>query len=268
MDSFFGIGFGELVMIAIVALIVLGPERLPSALREVAKFIRQVRNLSQEFTSQFGDDFKALEDLNPRRLLQEAIDNIDEEENAKDGKAKTPAKKSTTPATAVKKTTPAPAKPAAAKNGVVKSTTASTTAGAATKSTAVTPAATPKSDDAALAETLGAETVNISDDKTTATSDPTSEKIEAPATEVKAINSVSTADEPSSEPENRIAPAHKAEPSVPQVNATKTNPSSFVEPAQEVVQTNGHADQVPTVTLPAEPVVERNGQLDSEETQL
>jgi Sec-independent protein translocase protein TatA len=31
MDSFFGIGIVELLVVAVIALIVLGPERLPSA---------------------------------------------------------------------------------------------------------------------------------------------------------------------------------------------------------------------------------------------
>ena len=74
MDSFFGIGLFELVMIAVVALIVLGPERLPGAMREVAKWMRQLRNLSSEFQSQFSEEFKMLDELNPRRIINEAID--------------------------------------------------------------------------------------------------------------------------------------------------------------------------------------------------
>ena len=46
MDSFLGIGIAELFFIAILALVILGPERLPGALREVAKVIRYVRNLT------------------------------------------------------------------------------------------------------------------------------------------------------------------------------------------------------------------------------
>lgn len=118
MDGFFGIGIGELVLIAIVALIVLGPERLPSALREVAKFIRWLRNLSREFTDQFGDEFKALEDLNPRRILQDAITSIDEEEKAKEDP-----KSVKKPATTVKTT---PAKPTTTTTTGTKTTTAST----------------------------------------------------------------------------------------------------------------------------------------------
>lgn len=132
MDGFFGIGIQELILIAIVALIVLGPERLPAALREIAKFIRQVRNMTNEFTQQFGDDFKALEDLDPRRMLQQAINSIDEEEQAKEKTTK--GKSTTTSATA--KTTPA--KSTVAKTTTDKTTTASTSKPATTKSATTT----------------------------------------------------------------------------------------------------------------------------------
>ncbi|MGL4650254.1 MAG: Sec-independent protein translocase protein TatB [Caldilineaceae bacterium] len=74
MDGFFGIGILELVLIAIVALIVLGPERLPGLMREIAGFIRRVRAMTGEFTSQFSEEFKALDELNPRKLLNEMTD--------------------------------------------------------------------------------------------------------------------------------------------------------------------------------------------------
>ena len=74
MDSFFGIGMFELVMIAIIALVVLGPERLPSAMREVAKYMKQLRQISNDFQSQFSDELKVLDEINPRRLLNEALD--------------------------------------------------------------------------------------------------------------------------------------------------------------------------------------------------
>jgi len=135
MDGFFGIGIQELILIAIVALIVLGPERLPATFREIAKFIRQARNLTRDFTQQFGDDFKALEDLDPRRMLQQAIESIDEEEQAKESaaKGKTTTGKPATPA----KTTPA--KPVTSNTGKVttkSSTTASTTSTTKTTSSA------------------------------------------------------------------------------------------------------------------------------------
>lgn len=74
MDSFFGIGMFELVMIAIIALVVLGPERLPSAMREMAKYMRQLRQVSNDFQAQFSDELKVLDEINPRKLINDAFD--------------------------------------------------------------------------------------------------------------------------------------------------------------------------------------------------
>ena len=81
--SFFGIGLPELIFIAIIALIVLGPERLPATMREIAKMWGYVRNLTRELTSQFGDELKALDDINPQKLMREMIDSAEEEARKK-----------------------------------------------------------------------------------------------------------------------------------------------------------------------------------------
>lgn len=80
MDSFglFGVGVPELFLIAILALIFLGPERLPETLRQVAGFIRQLRSLASELTSQFGDELDILDEMNPRKILEEATRPIEE----------------------------------------------------------------------------------------------------------------------------------------------------------------------------------------------
>lgn len=74
MDSFFGIGIFELVMIAVIALIVMGPERLPGAMREVGKYARQLRDVSNEFQSQFSEELKMLDEMNPRKIIGSALD--------------------------------------------------------------------------------------------------------------------------------------------------------------------------------------------------
>mgnify|MGYP001824816838 CR=1 FL=1 len=73
MNGFFGIGFMELAFIAILALIVLGPERLPGAARETAKFLGQLRAMSSEFTSQFSEELQLLDELNPNKLADEIM---------------------------------------------------------------------------------------------------------------------------------------------------------------------------------------------------
>lgn len=74
MDSFFGIGLFELIMIAVIALVVLGPERLPGAMREVGKYARQLRDVSNEFQSQFSEELKVLDEINPRKVISSALD--------------------------------------------------------------------------------------------------------------------------------------------------------------------------------------------------
>jgi sec-independent protein translocase protein TatB len=143
MDSFFGIGMFELVMIAVIALVVLGPERLPNAMREVAKWLKQLRQVSNEFQSQFSDELKILDELNPRRILNEAMD-----PNTKPTQPPAPAA-SVTAAAAVRAATPeTPAKPPAAEPVKVPIANAETT-----NSILPPPVAEPVKDPIANAET-------------------------------------------------------------------------------------------------------------------
>lgn len=48
-----GIGFLELVIIALAALVLLGPKRLPEIMRQVAKFYVHLRRTSNDFKSAF-----------------------------------------------------------------------------------------------------------------------------------------------------------------------------------------------------------------------
>lgn len=108
MDSFFGIGIGELFVIAIIALIVLGPERLPGALRELSKWMRTIRGFTNELSSQFSEEMKALDDINPHKILRELSgDSI--EDSTKKLAGTTAAAGAAKPATPKPATTPKPA---------------------------------------------------------------------------------------------------------------------------------------------------------------
>jgi sec-independent protein translocase protein TatB len=52
----FGISFTELVLILVVALVVLGPERLPGMLRTLGLWIHKVRRITTEMRAQTGID--------------------------------------------------------------------------------------------------------------------------------------------------------------------------------------------------------------------
>jgi Tat protein translocase TatB subunit len=47
--NLFGIGLGELVILAILALVVFGPKRIPGISRNVGQFIREVREVATGF---------------------------------------------------------------------------------------------------------------------------------------------------------------------------------------------------------------------------
>ena len=108
MDSFFGIGLFELMLIAIIALVVMGPERLPGAMRELAKYMRQLRQISGEFQSQFSEELQMLDELNPKRIINDAIKPTPPAKPAPQQPLKPPAQ------TAKPAAKPAPAQPLAA----------------------------------------------------------------------------------------------------------------------------------------------------------
>ncbi len=73
----FDIGLGELIGIAIVALIVLGPEKLPRYAADAAKMLRTVRRMAidarAEVTKELGPELSSLGDLNPRSLVRKHL---------------------------------------------------------------------------------------------------------------------------------------------------------------------------------------------------
>jgi len=60
--NFFGIGIPELLLILVIALIVFGPERLPEIGRSIGKAVRDFRQMSAGFTSEWQELSKELEE--------------------------------------------------------------------------------------------------------------------------------------------------------------------------------------------------------------
>jgi sec-independent protein translocase protein TatB len=82
----FDIGTGELMALAVVALLVLGPEKLPRYAADAARFLRQVRNLANdarsEVTKELGPELDGLNlrEMNPRALLRKhLLDGLDDD---------------------------------------------------------------------------------------------------------------------------------------------------------------------------------------------
>ncbi|WP_262852152.1 sec-independent translocase [Mumia quercus] len=79
---FSDIGVAELLVIAIVAIVVFGPERLPEFARQLGRLVRTVRqmadNAKADLQREMGDDFTTLRDelkgLDPREMVKGAVD--------------------------------------------------------------------------------------------------------------------------------------------------------------------------------------------------
>ncbi len=57
----FDIGWGELVVIGIVALVVIGPKELPGVVRTIGQSIAKLRRMASDFQSQFNEAMREAE---------------------------------------------------------------------------------------------------------------------------------------------------------------------------------------------------------------
>lgn len=66
----FEIGFSELVMIMVVGLVVLGPKRLPVAVKTVASWMRAIRSLATTVQNELSQELKLQE-------LQDSLNKVE-----------------------------------------------------------------------------------------------------------------------------------------------------------------------------------------------
>ena len=76
----FGIGFTELLIISIVAILFLGPDKLPSAMIEIAKFIKSVKKTVGEAKHSLEEEMKIAdlkeEALSYKKQLDDATNEL------------------------------------------------------------------------------------------------------------------------------------------------------------------------------------------------
>src|SRR3954471_14505413 len=67
----FDIGWSELVVIAVVALIAIGPKELPGVLRTVGQWMRKARTMAGEFQGQFQEAMREAEMADLKKSFDE-----------------------------------------------------------------------------------------------------------------------------------------------------------------------------------------------------
>ena len=70
----FNVGGGEIVVILLIALLLLGPEKLPDTARKVGKFMAEVRRI----TSGFEEEVRSAMDLGESKSVDDALDRTSE----------------------------------------------------------------------------------------------------------------------------------------------------------------------------------------------
>ena len=70
----FDIGWSELVVIGVVALIAIGPKELPGVLRTVGQYMGKVRRMASEFQSQFQEAMREAEMADIKKSVDEMTD--------------------------------------------------------------------------------------------------------------------------------------------------------------------------------------------------
>src|SRR5262244_2333635 len=72
----FDIGWSELVVIAVVALIAIGPKELPGVLRMVGQWIGKARKMAAEFQGQFQEAMREAEMADLKKSFDEVKEQI------------------------------------------------------------------------------------------------------------------------------------------------------------------------------------------------
>lgn len=86
---FFDFGAGEILGLAVLAMILVGPDRLPKLAVDAARMVKKLRALATTATNELKDNlgpgFEDLQvkDLNPKTFVQNQINSILEDEKPK-----------------------------------------------------------------------------------------------------------------------------------------------------------------------------------------
>ena len=73
----FNVGTGEFLLILVLALIVLGPDKLPTAARQAGKYLAEFRRMSSGFQQEFRNAVDSAMADPPRRSWTDELDELE-----------------------------------------------------------------------------------------------------------------------------------------------------------------------------------------------
>ena len=81
---FHNLGWGELIVLVLIGLVIFGPDRLPKAASDAAKLLRQLRSMARNATAdlkaELGPEMADLDlaSLHPKRLVASVFEDEDD----------------------------------------------------------------------------------------------------------------------------------------------------------------------------------------------
>ncbi len=84
----FSIGTPEMLVIAIIALFIVGPRRLPEVLRGVAYVYKNFMKAIEELKREIEEDLEEVEEINPKKQIEKKWKEILEEDETEEEKEK------------------------------------------------------------------------------------------------------------------------------------------------------------------------------------
>src|SRR3954453_23298369 len=79
----FDIGWGELLVIGVVALIAIGPKELPGTLRTIGQWMGKIRRMAADFQSQFHEAMREAEMADLKQQVETLTSGFDPIETAR-----------------------------------------------------------------------------------------------------------------------------------------------------------------------------------------
>ena len=79
------VGWGELLLLAVVALLIFGPDKLPKAAADAGRMVRKLRELASTAQKDLSpdldmeglkNDLRSVADLHPKRIMSSALSDV------------------------------------------------------------------------------------------------------------------------------------------------------------------------------------------------